>query len=213
MRRCITKHELQTFVSSGELTTCLKSGSSLCLLFKLSKFYPSWFCSLVFFALGVCGLCGCVCFVSFLGQFSGLTSAVRGFGRIAQSCKHLTLTRFKMRLANLCLNEVLLTYVLILWKMRLVNEFDEENGEPDQQHQEHWEFADEFLFVSYYSTRSHDFYLVSLPLVFFFFLFIEATMLGIKAVNSVYSLPLLDMWCCYFDASALCEPFICSAPL
>lgn len=57
------------------------------------------------------------------------------------------------------------------------------------------EFADEFLFVSYYSTRSHDFYLVSLPLVFFFFffLFIEATMLGIKAVNSVYSLPLLDM--------------------
>lgn len=37
------------------------------------------------------------------------------------------------------------------------------------------------------------FYLVSLPLVFFFFLFIEATMLGIKAVNSVYSLPLLDM--------------------
>lgn len=55
------------------------------------------------------------------------------------------------------------------------------------------EFADEFLFVSYYSTRSHDFYLVTLPLVFFFFLFIEATMFGIKAVNSVYSLPLLDM--------------------
>lgn len=115
----------------------LKSGSSLFLLFKLSKCYPSWFCSLVFFALGVCGLCACVCFVSFLGQFSGLTSAVRGFGRIAQSCKHLTLTRFKMRLANLCKNKVLLTYVLILWKMRLVNEFDEENREPDQ-HQEHW---------------------------------------------------------------------------
>lgn len=55
------------------------------------------------------------------------------------------------------------------------------------------ELADEFLFVSYYSTCSHDFYLVTLPLVFFFFLFIEATMLGIKAVNSVYSLPLLDM--------------------
>lgn len=63
---------------------------------------------------------------------------------------------------------MLLAYVLILWKMRLVNEFDEENREPDQQHQEHWEFADEFLFVSYYSTCSHDFYLVSLPLVFFF---------------------------------------------
>lgn len=30
------------------------------------------------------------------------------------------------------------------------------------------ELADEFLFVSYYSTCSHDFYLVSLPLVFFF---------------------------------------------
>lgn len=42
------------------------------------------------------------------------------------------------------------------------------------------ELADEFLFVSYYSTCSHDFYLVSLPLVFFFFLFIEATMLGIR---------------------------------
>lgn len=54
----------------------------------------------LFFALGVCGLCACVCFVSFLGQFFGLTSAVCGFGRIAQSCKHLT--RFKMRLANLC---------------------------------------------------------------------------------------------------------------
>lgn len=56
------------------------------------------------------------------------------------------------------------------------------------------EFADEFLFVSYYSTRSHDFYLVSLPLVFFcFFSFYRSHNVGNKAVNSVYSLPLLDM--------------------
>ena len=66
--------------------------------------YSSSFSSFILLDFGpdVCFKCNlCVCFVSFLGQISGLTSAVCGFARIAQPGKCLALTSFKMTLANL----------------------------------------------------------------------------------------------------------------